>query len=92
MIVAYPSVAPDPRVGAISSPPWGSGRGRSGSQATREKSCLRRAPWVGGSGIRAKCSPFDNNAIPAPGLTRGPAANCCPTPEAPGQARGAGCL
>lgn len=35
MIRANHSVAPGPRVGAISPPPWGAGRGRSGSQATR---------------------------------------------------------
>ena len=75
MILEHNSVAPGPRVAAISPPPLGGGSG-----AKRDASIPR-----------IQFNPSENSGYRAPGLTRGLAANCQANPEAPGQARGAGC-
>ncbi len=73
MILEHNSVAPGPRVGAISPPPLGGGSGAKRVASDPQHLCWR----------------VDSTASPAPGLTRGLAANCQANPEAPGQARGA---
>lgn len=76
MIFALHSAPPGPRVGAISPPPLGGGSG-----AKRVAGDPRHCCWR-----------VDSTGYRAPGLTRGLVANWATTPEAPGQARGAGCV